>query len=287
MTPSDTSGRAAREAHEDDPTGIRALLQDLPDPGPMPQDLVARIEARLEVERAHREQEQGRGLTARSDEVLDLAAERSHRRPGRTVALLGAAAAGLLVATVSIGELAGTGFSGGPALDSAAQVPSRAASGTGGDDADAEGAEEMAGGSGTGPEAAEGGADGDAEDDGDEGAVLLGAPPEEVVVLADLGSVRPGDYRQVILEHMDDEAARTAAGADPLSKVGAQRCWDAMGPPQPWSVLRAAPAQLDGRPVVVLLGTEGSAGEAAVLPWSCTSGEAAQPLHTTSWASSP
>jgi hypothetical protein len=32
---------------EDDPTGMRALLSGLPDPGPMPDDLVARIQASL------------------------------------------------------------------------------------------------------------------------------------------------------------------------------------------------------------------------------------------------
>ena len=37
---------------ERDPTGIRAILSSLPDPGPMPADLVARITASLEQERA-------------------------------------------------------------------------------------------------------------------------------------------------------------------------------------------------------------------------------------------
>ena len=41
------------ESHDDrtpvehDPTGMRALLSSLPDPGPMPEDLVARITAAL------------------------------------------------------------------------------------------------------------------------------------------------------------------------------------------------------------------------------------------------
>lgn len=35
---------------EHDPTGMRALLSSLPDPGPMPDDLVARISAALEAE---------------------------------------------------------------------------------------------------------------------------------------------------------------------------------------------------------------------------------------------
>lgn len=36
---------------EDDPTGMRALLSSLPDPGPMPEDLVTRITASLAAER--------------------------------------------------------------------------------------------------------------------------------------------------------------------------------------------------------------------------------------------
>ena len=35
---------------EHDPTGMRALLASLPEPGPMPDDLVARISAALAVE---------------------------------------------------------------------------------------------------------------------------------------------------------------------------------------------------------------------------------------------
>lgn len=38
---------------EHDPTGMRALLGSLPDPGPMPEDLVARITAALEEEARH------------------------------------------------------------------------------------------------------------------------------------------------------------------------------------------------------------------------------------------
>jgi hypothetical protein len=39
---------------EDDPTGMRALLSSLPDPGPMPDDLVSRITASLAEERDRR-----------------------------------------------------------------------------------------------------------------------------------------------------------------------------------------------------------------------------------------
>lgn len=42
----------AEESPEVDPTGMRALLSSLPEPGPMPADLVARITAALEQEAA-------------------------------------------------------------------------------------------------------------------------------------------------------------------------------------------------------------------------------------------
>ena len=39
---------------DDDPTGMRALLSSLPEPGPMPADLVARITASIAAEQQHR-----------------------------------------------------------------------------------------------------------------------------------------------------------------------------------------------------------------------------------------
>ncbi|MDF2145110.1 hypothetical protein [Knoellia sp. p5-6-4] len=68
---------------DDDPTGMRALLSSLPDPGPMPDDLVARITASLAAE-------QQRGPVARPLH----AAGPSRRTPvWRTAGLAAAAAA--------------------------------------------------------------------------------------------------------------------------------------------------------------------------------------------------
>lgn len=295
MTPSDISGRrseADSAAHEDDPTGIRALLGALPPPGPMPQDLVERIEARLAVEHAHREQDPARGLAGGPDSMVDLAAERSHRRPGRTVALLGAAAAGLLVATVALGELSGVSPSAGPAFDSAAQVPAR--SGAGADGADAGGAPEVAAADeDAAPEVAGRGTDGT---DGTDGAgdaggqePLVEALPESVAVLPDLGTVEPEDYHERIVEMVADGARpRTAVQATDLTTVAAGRCWELLEPAEPWPVLRAAPALMDGERVVVLLGMrDATAGQAMVMPWACTTGAPVTPLDSTSWGPRP
>lgn len=270
MTPSDTAGRRPEpgpEGHDDDPTGIRALLAALPDPGPMPQDLVERIGARLAVEQAHREQDAPGALAARSDSAIDLAAERSHRRPGRTVAILGAAAAGLLVATVGIGELAGVGPGAGPSFDSAAQVPARSAAGA---DSGAGDGSDTGGG-----EAAPG-----------EEETLLDELPGAVVVLPELGTVGADDYRDQVLE----QATRQGASAvDPggLTAAAAGACWQGADPSQEWPVVHAAQALMDGRRVVVLLGTRSTGtdvGEAMVMPWSCTAGETVRPLDTERWS---
>lgn len=88
-----------------DPTGVRDLLAALPDPGPMPDDLVRRIEARLDVERASLKQRAPAGQGPRGGRVVDLAAERGRRRPAPTIALVGSAAAGLVAAAIVVPQL--------------------------------------------------------------------------------------------------------------------------------------------------------------------------------------
>ncbi|GAA1171772.1 hypothetical protein GCM10009584_10870 [Ornithinimicrobium humiphilum] len=287
MTPSTTPGPLPErepEAHEDDPTGIRALLSALPDPGPMPADLVERIEARLAVEQEHRTRSAAGGLAARSDSVIDLAAERSRRRPGRTVAMLGVAAAGLLVATVTIGELAGVGPAGGPMFDSAAQVPTRPAAEDGSDAGSdsAGGADEE---SGDDLEAMGGGS---AEDSDAEGGEITSLT-ESVLVLPPLGAVSASDLRDRLVDAVTDEQTSSdgaVGGTAGLTVAAARTCWQDAGLSGTWPVARAAQAELEGDRVVVLLGTEQAgtdAGEVVVLPWSCTTGEAPAPLHSVTW----
>ncbi|WP_131106319.1 hypothetical protein [Ornithinimicrobium sufpigmenti] len=151
------SGPADRDPDEADPTGIRELLAGLPDPGPMPEDLVRRIEARLEVEQAAREQGATHPLGRHADRVVDLASERGRRRPGRTLAWLGAAAAGLVVTAAVVPQLVdGTG---GGDSGTAAYYPTRGQTDSGEmhEDAAADGADDAL-------------ADGDADGDADEGA---------------------------------------------------------------------------------------------------------------------
>lgn len=79
---------------DEDPTGVRALLSALPEPEPMPEHLVARINASLAAEQTQRALPSGSGVTPL------LGARR--RRPGRVLlALAGVAAAVTLIAVVA------------------------------------------------------------------------------------------------------------------------------------------------------------------------------------------
>lgn len=277
-------------SEEDDPTGVRALLAGLADPGPMPEDLVRRIGDRLEVERAYLAA--GRPdtlLDQHGDRVIDLADQRSRRRPGRTLALLGAAAAGLAVTTVALTQvLGGTDDVG---IGTAAQYPSRDASGS-----DSAGSDDSAGGAGpesmagaddlpdqgdTGEDGSSATQDGMAGFDGESGAELL-APSVEVTVLPALGRVQEADYGDLILRESREGARRTDSGAL-LTPTQARTCWagvDHSG----WTDHYAAPAtyvpETSGtEDVVVLLGLdETGAGQAWVLPEGCVTSPGIAPL---------
>ncbi|USQ76345.1 hypothetical protein [Ornithinimicrobium cryptoxanthini] len=109
-----------------DPTGVRAMLANLPDPGPMPEELVARISQSLLLEQERRAEP---SRETSSSPVISWDAERRRRRPGRTVLWLGGAAAVAMVATASVNQL----FDDGTDSGVSAQAPARDASEAGGD----------------------------------------------------------------------------------------------------------------------------------------------------------
>lgn len=115
---------ADKGAPEHDPTGIRDLLASLPDPGPMPADLVARINASIAAEQSARE----------DSTVVPL---RPRRWGWQHVGVAAAAAAVLGIGLPAL--LTGTGpgdlmasFGGGQSADSAggASVESRTDTGS-------------------------------------------------------------------------------------------------------------------------------------------------------------
>jgi len=84
----------AENSPDDDPTGVRDLLSSLPQPAPMPDYLVERINASLAAEQAQR------GATPFAASIAPLVAP-ARRRPGRLLgAVAGAAAAVALFVVV-------------------------------------------------------------------------------------------------------------------------------------------------------------------------------------------
>lgn len=299
-----------------DPTGIRELLASLPDPGPMPEDLVRRIQARLEVERAHQGANGNGGspsssapagsAVTRADNVLDLAAERSHRRPARTIGVLGAAAAGLLVTTVAVTQFMGASGDAGTA-DTAASYPSLSRDTSAGDASDAAGAGEAddapadddgaaldpveedgaeEGAAGADQDGAEEGAGADldgqlgaAEDaatDAGDGQLSMIAPElgGPLWVLPPLGPVTADDLTQTFLTALDD--TDLAHVDDDLTLQQARSCWQVLAGEHSFDTHVAARAQFvpssgEARPAVALMGMhEDGTGEAWVLPNDCT-----------------
>lgn len=263
---------------EVDPTGIRDLLAGLPDPGPMPEHLVRRIEARLEVEQAARHQSSPHSLGRQADRVVDLATERSRRRPGRTLAWVGAAAAGLVVTAAVVPQLVdgmGSGDAGTaayyPTRDEAdtmsdagamADVDSEAGDDAGGGDEDRAEPDEPQSLSSTGQDLeAEGdSADTAAEDEAaEDGAAEDGAGEPaspalpllpldgELVLLPELGLLDQEDLTELLLRAVDEQDA-TPTPAPVLSGLltegEATSCWRDLASSHSFDRYAAARAQV-------------------------------------------
>lgn len=283
MTPSDTPHPPVPDRDDEDevdPTGIRDLLRALPDPGPMPEELVRRIETRLAVELAHRAPSHPFTETpvAAHGSLVDLDRERLRRRPRRTVVLLGTAAAGLLVATVTVGNLLGSGVVGG--ADTAAYAPASEAAGR--DDAAGGAADEQTQGDGggmaapqedaaqedAGQEDAGGDTAADEADGAGGGAPAGGQGILPVRVLADLGDVDDAQLAAVLEEAV--RAAEDTEQAPTLSAAQANSCWRTVRADDGWQDRHAAAATMDDDPVVVLWATDGAGREHAwLMPGEC------------------
>lgn len=106
---------------EVDPTGVRAILSALPDPGPMPADLVHRITTSLAAEQARRPDHRVDGPLASSapagGSVHSLTTARRRRAPGARLPIIAIAASIVVLAgAVVMGVLAlgsGRGMSAG------------------------------------------------------------------------------------------------------------------------------------------------------------------------------
>ncbi|MGB5952408.1 MAG: hypothetical protein WBG57_07855 [Ornithinimicrobium sp.] len=105
---------SAPDDFDADPTGMRDVLASLPDPGPMPDSVTARIEQSLTDERAESSQQTWGGAAG----VADLAAQRSRRRPAQWMMAAAAVVAVGVIGTVVFDQVLGSNSGSG---DAAAQ----------------------------------------------------------------------------------------------------------------------------------------------------------------------
>lgn len=295
-----------RGPEELDPTGIRDLLAALPDPGPMPDDLVARIEARLEEEQAARVQAPPPAPDRPAASVVPLSAGRDRRRPGRTLLWLGAAAAGVVVTAAVVPQLLdGIGTNG---ADTAAYYPTRGGEtgsaadldmGASEDDAgpqdDAAGDDADTHADGPAPKSSQEDAEG-AEGAGEDETTADGGPAMpllpldgELVLLPDLDLVEQEMLTLTLLAAVDqhDHGRGEPPGRpERLTEDEATSCWRTLAATHSFDRYAAAPAQYvrpegqrQGDPVVALLGVddEGSA-RSWIMPQSCTSDPDVAPI---------
>jgi hypothetical protein len=242
------SGRPGDTEH--DPTGIRALLSALPDPGPMPEDLVARITA-------------------------SIAQEQSARAGGTVVPLrrrswgwqhLGAAAAAAVVLAVGIPALlTGTG---------PGDVMASLGGGSSADGASSAGAPEARG------EALSGSGDTPAGDT--DGTVAPRSQPSssgdrrvsaavKQVSLAATGTAYTSDGLATQAAALATTFERSSAAKDaarPDGEAGLRACLTALGVPD-WLPVRGDVATLDGAPAVIALVDRGSTSSVYAVPPGC------------------
>ena len=239
---------------EHDPTGMRALLANLPDPGPMPDDLVARISAALAVEAGRGDgidqfwagAEDARGDTAGGaqdggGQVVPLRRRLGLRHLGVAAAVVGVLGVG--------GYLAGS-------LDHGviASLTTSAA----------------------------GSAAGAARDDSAEsGAQALVAPPagsgEVVVVMS--GADHSSDRLEVTAAELDDGTldpiadlgAESPALGPIATPTGARSCATALGIPADAGILVDV-SEVDGASAAVLVVHDAQGRQAWAVDRSCTTG---------------
>lgn len=264
---------------ENDPTGVRALLSSLPDPGPMPDTVFARISASLQEEQERREQQAAFGHDS-SPGLISLAAERHRRRPMRTLTYLGAAAGLAVAATVVSTQLFGPGDGGGAGIS--ADVGTNNSPADSGDEGGAD-----AGAAGDLDEGGQmGGQDDEAAEDGAETPADAPAEGESVPPFAGQGEPEPTADSPVGVVATDEVTLGSTDFAEDVSRWYTQGpatadlegsdlgdCVDTLGSAVPGGAeLLLAPGSLDGAPVVLVLQTDPAPQVAWALDTSCADG---------------
>lgn len=236
---------------EDDPTGMRRLLAALPDPGPMPEDLTARILASLASEAAARPAAEPvvPAVPRSGHAVVTPITHRSRHRGGTPAGLrwLAAAAAVGVIGAGGFGVLRtlthglGGGASGGAALTTPAGGPVSE---------DHERASETGG---TGPQ-------------------VLGQDPPLIVASSGTDYTAAGLAEQAAPLLRAQDAVGTGSERPQLGiPERAQACAKALGVPV-MTELRVDIARFEGDPAAVLLVKGSSGWQAFAVPLTCGDG---------------
>lgn len=222
---------------EHDPTGMRALLAGLPDPGPMPDDLVARITAALAAE------EDG-------PRVVPLRRRPRTRHLAVAAAVVGAVGLGGVALQVTQGGLTAA-FDASTAGDAQG---GRAESQSGGEDSGGGG--EAGGSSALAPAAGSG--------------EVLVVTSGRSYTAADLAPAA----RELVTGNAPElrDLAAESPGIGPIgTPLGARSCADALGIPATAGLLVDL-AEVDGRPAAVIVATVETGRTAWVVGRDCPTG---------------
>lgn len=228
---------------EHDPTGMRALLAGLPDPGPMPDELVSRITA---------------ALAAEADAGAEVVPLRRRSSPLRHLGVAAAVVAAVGLGTYGIAAMQGGGTASLDAVagrgDSGSDTSGESMAGAGDDSAEAQS------GPGTALPVAP------APGSGDVVVVMSGTEYTDESLVATARSVAEAD-----LAPLADLAAEAPTIGPIGTPVGARSCADALGIPASAGLLVDL-ADVDGRPAAVVVAVETSGRTAYVVERSCTTG---------------
>lgn len=254
-----------------DPTGVRALLANLPDPGPMPDELVARISQSILLEQERRTQG---SATLASDSSsseapvsppVSLTAERHRRRPARTVLWLGGAAAVAMVATASVNQF----FDDGTDSGVSAQAPAREASDAGSDAGSPAPASSQSDAAADDAPSADSDSQADGESAQDDAAAPQASPEADVQGMSGTLSLSETNVAAQVEEWL---TAEPTPGATSWTTRQVNDCIEDQGlDTSPTARVLVANATWTDEPAMVLVARTSTGGTAWVLTPSCDS----------------